>query len=210
MKKIFFVSTGRCGTRRIYEILKEKCPGTVVRHQMPCSRLANIVGNLMYIFGQSDRIKKIFCNIILARHPHKKHFISCDPLTAMMIPYQEILNPNTMVIHVYRPKNTFADSFFRRSRTRVKSLIAHNFIPFWQIGVWPLENILNKNIKNKYIRVHELKYDFFQKQYSKNPNFKQITMEEVFKSDFLEKTINLFLNQNLSISNKDLAIISNH
>jgi flavodoxin len=49
-KILIFVSTGRCGTKRIAEILKEKLPEDkfAVQHQMNISRIANILGNLMY------------------------------------------------------------------------------------------------------------------------------------------------------------------
>ena len=48
MRKLIFVSTGRCGTKRIYELLSQYLMKNVsVVHQMNFSRLANVLGTIM-------------------------------------------------------------------------------------------------------------------------------------------------------------------
>jgi hypothetical protein len=209
VKKIIFVSTGRCGTRRIYEILKLKCPNIVVQHQMKKSRLANIIGNIMYYLGQSDHVKTILYDQVINQYVKKDFFISTDPLTAMVIPEHEVLNPYTMIVHIYRDRKEFADSIFKISRKRVRSFIAHNFIPFWQISILPFENVLNKKILDKYMKVCDMKNKYFEEKYSKNPNYIHMPMNEVFDSSFLQNTINCFCDENITVSAKELSQKSN-
>ena len=50
MKHLLFVSCGRCGTVRLAQILRKKLPVEkyAVVHQMKYSRLANVIGNILY------------------------------------------------------------------------------------------------------------------------------------------------------------------
>jgi len=209
MKKVIFVSTGRCGTKRIFEILRGKSENISVRHQMSVSRLANVLGNLIYFLGTGEQVKKkLYCSI-LKRHARRNCFVCTDPLVAMIIPESMIRDKDTMIIHITRPGKEFARSFFKISRTRVKSFIAHNFIPFWQINVYPLENLMNKRILQKYESVCAMKNQYFQKQYAQNPNYRQVNMSEVFSGSFLETTINDFLGEAICISREELAKKSN-
>ena len=87
MKKLLFASTGRCGTKRIAQILSKYLPEefTVV-HQMPFSRLANFAGNMLFYLGPSEKLKHLLFNSITSRYRQETHFICSDPLTAMLIP----------------------------------------------------------------------------------------------------------------------------
>lgn len=209
MKKIIFVSTGRCGTKRIYEILNDKSENFECVHQMPISRLVNIIANIMYVLTSWNQAKKkIYCSII-KKYSKNKNFICSDPLTAMIIPEEVIIDKNTMIIHIIRPKRDFARSFLKITRKRLNSFIAHNFIPFWQISILPLENILNKKILFKYMKLSDIKNQFFKEQYSKNPNYKRIMMNDLFETGFMEDTINTFFKESIQISKKELFKKSN-
>ncbi|PLX16888.1 MAG: hypothetical protein C0599_14465 [Salinivirgaceae bacterium] len=210
-KILIFVSTGRCGTTRLGEILREKLPADKyqVEHQVSISRLANVLGNLMYYIGNSERIKKWIFNKLLRKYAKGKHFISTDPLTAMVIP-KEILNrKETYIIHVTREPKSFAKSFYNFSRGRALSFIAHNFVPLWQPTVWPLENIVNPKIQKKYERVNWLKNRWFEKQYSSLSNYHKIPFEEIFEGKLLQETVNKCLGENLTITDEDLGKKSN-
>ncbi len=209
MKKIIFVSTGRCGTKRIFEILKDKSPNFECIHQVSLSRPANVIGNVMFALGSWERVKLKIYTSIVKKYSSNRNFVSSDPLTAMMIPKRMIMDDNTMIVHILRPKRDFAVSFFKISRKRFKSFIAHNFIPFWQIGILPLENLLNKKIFYKYVKLCDIKNQYFVTQYSINPNFKTITMEDIFKSSFIEDLINNFFNEKIQISKNELSKKSN-
>ena len=210
MKKMIFVSTGRCGTTRITQIFKKYLPDEFsIQHQMPFSRLANIIGNILFYIGQSEEIKYRLYEFITSKYSRRKFFICTDPLTSIVIPKEFINSEDVCIIHIIREPKEFAESFFKFSRGKLKSFIAHNFIPFWQIGVWPLENLLNINIKKKYKKVAELKNEYFVKKYSSNPNFIKIEMDEVFNSNFLKDIIYNYFNQDILISEEDLKIKAN-
>ena len=210
MKKLIFISTGRCGTKRIAQILNKHLPEefTVV-HQMPFSRLANLVGNLFFYLGSSEKIRHLLYNFITSKYRRGKHFICSDPLTAMIIPKAYVDLEDVCIVHIVRDAETFADSFFNLSRQRFNSFIAHNLIPFWQIGIWPLENWLNPEIKKKYRKIAELKNNYFTETYSSNPNYVRIEMLQIFNSDFLSKIIFKLFNYEVIIPPNELKIKAN-
>ena len=209
MKKLIFVSVGRCGTKRLTEILQDKSKDISVTHQMPISRAANIIGNILYLTGAGGVIKKKIYTHIIRTHSKGKNFICTDPLTAMMIPENLIKDDNIMIVHIIRSKKPFAKSFFKISRTRFKSFIAHNIIPFWQIGIFPLENSLNKKILLKYEQLCDRKNQYFTETYSRNPHYIQISMNELFSTSCIERIVNNFFDENIHISKEELSIRSN-
>jgi hypothetical protein len=212
MKKyLLFVSCGRCGTTRLAEILKEKLPADryAVVHQMHYSRLANIIGNLMYYFKGSERIKNFLYLRVIAKYQQNKNFISTDPLTAMIIPKSISASSNCYIIYIQREHDGFAKSMFSFSRKRIKSFIAHNFVPFWQLGIYPFENVLHKNIIHKYRRVSEIKEKFFLKQYEAQPNYYKLTMSELFSTNKLKQIISETVGENIQISSEELKKKSN-
>jgi hypothetical protein len=210
MKKLIFVSAGRCGTTRITQILKEYLPVEFsIQHQMPFSRLANIIGNIFFYIGQSEKFKKYLYKFITSRYSQRKYFICTDSLTSMIIPKEYIESEDVYIVHILREPKEFAESFFNFSRKKLKSFIAHNFLPFWQIGIWPLENILNSNIREKYGKVAEIKNRYFSDKYSLNPNYLQVDMDEIYNSSFLKDIIYNFFNHNIQITEEDLKIKAN-
>lgn len=210
-KKMFFVSNGRCGTTRIQEILNNHLDDTdfTVKHQMRYSRIANIIGNITYLNGNYEWVKeKIFKNII-KKYDAKKNFISTDPLTSMLIPQSYAFSNKVAIVHVVRESNSFANSFIKLSKTNFGSFVAHNLIPFWQISIFPFERIWNRNIKQKYINLNEEKNHWFEKKYSKNPNYIKINMKKLFTNNYLESIINDFFDTKIHVSKEELKIKSN-
>jgi len=210
MKRLIFVSTGRCGTARIAQLLREKLSDKYsVVHQMRYSRLANIVGNVMLYVGESNSIKRLLYEFIVSRYDRRTHSVSTDPLTSMIIPKEYIFSPEVCIVHIIRDDTSFARSFFSFSRSRLISFIAHNFVPFWQPDIWPLENILNRNIGKKYQGVWRLKNTFFSEKYSVNPNYYQVKMENIFATPVLQDIVNGFFEESISVSAGDLSIRAN-
>ncbi len=210
MKRLIFVSTGRCGTARIAQLLREKLSDKYsVVHQMRYSRLANIIGNVMLHVGESNSIKRLLYEFIVSRYDGRTHFVSTDPLTAMIIPDNYIFSPEVCIVHIIRDDTSFARSFFSFSRSRLISFIAHNFVPFWQPGIWPFENLLNKNVCKKYEKVSKIKNKYLYDNYSKNKNYLKINMSELFSSNALQNIINHFFNENIKITKGDLEIKAN-
>ena len=208
---LFFISCGRCGTTRIAEILRKALPSEkyAVVHQMKYSRIANVIGNLMYYFGESERIKELLYFKIINRNRNDRHLISTDPLTAMIIPKCLTNNPANFIIHIQRKHDVFAESMYSFSHSRFKSFVAHNFVPFWQIGVLPLENAFNKNIKKKYKNVSIVKNHIFWNKYKNQKNYLIINMNELFSSNFIQNFIRLIFDENIVILDEDLKHKSN-
>jgi len=209
-KMLFFVSTGRCGTLRISQILRAALPKNfVIRHQMPGSALANIVGNIMLQTRPSRMIKRAIFRSVVLRHAAEGHFISTDPLTAMMIPEHLVRSADIGIVHVLRDHEAFAHSFLRWTRTRRRSWVAHNLVPFWQPGLWPLENAMNKNILGTYARISKMKNAWFTQQYSHNPFYRRMAMEDMFGSSLLERIIREFFEIDVTIDLRQLQEKSN-
>ena len=210
MKKLIFVSTGRCGTKRIAQILRKYLPNEFsVVHQMRFSRLANLIGNLLYYISVSDKVKTEVYNMIISRYSRGSYFICSDPLSAMIIPKNLVDSDDVCIVHIVRDSGFFAESFFKLSRSRPGSFVAHNFIPLWQIGLLPVENILSQNILEKYKGIAEKKNNFFRKTYSCNPNFLQVDMPDIFKTNTLSKIIYNFFDYKMIIPEEELKIKSN-
>lgn len=207
MKKLIFVSTGRCGTKRIAQILRKYLPEEfAVVHQMPLSRLANFLGNIFFYTGPSEKIKQLLYYLVTSKYSRGKHFICSDPLTSMIIPKKDVHSQDVCIVHIEREAQAFAESFFGLSRKRLTSFIAHNFIPFWQIGLWPLENCLNPKVKDKYMKIAEIKNNYFAQAYSSNPNYKKMEMETVFSPDFLNALIHDCFHYKAAIPAQELKI----
>lgn len=210
MKKLIFISTGRCGTKRIYEILDKVVPDDVaVVHQMKLSRLANILGTISIISKGKVESPNFYHSLIKPHTKNKSAFISTDPLSAMILPNETILSKNTCIVHISRQSDSFAHSFFKLSRSRPGSFIAHNFVPFWQPGLYPLENIFNSDIIEKYKYINELKNKYFREKYKINPKYIEISYPDIFNSNFLENIMKSFLGIDILLTDSDLQMRSN-
>lgn len=211
MKQLWFISTGRCGTKRIAEILDEHLPGDAfaVQHQMDISRLSNVLGNVMYYTGSWEWLKKRLYRHVIRKYAKEKPFICSDPLISMIIPREALSDPDIHIVHIVRDREEFAGSFFRFTRKRFLSFFAHNFVPFWQIGVLPLENILNPRIREKYKRVWQIKNDWLRDSYESSPNYRRLSMEEIFSGDRLSRLIREVFEYPLEVTEDQLRIRSN-
>ena len=208
---MFFVSTGRCGTKRVAEILQQVLPSAYsVMHQTKYARLANILGNMRYYFPVFAHLTEPLYYYIMKKNSRDgSHIISTDPLTSMIIPEALIKSPSTAIIHIVRDEDAFARSIYRFTRTRKKSFIAHNMIPLWQPSLWPLENLMSKSILEKYRKIHRQKNVYLSKRYAENPNYKKVTMEKIFSNGFLSQLVSGFFKHDISIPLADLKIKAN-
>jgi len=205
-----FVSTGRCATKRIAEVLRAELPSSLeVRHQMPVSGMANIVGNLLFWTGSGEKVRQTVYDAILRRYAQDKDFICTDPLISMLIPDKYIFSDQTAIIHVIRNRESFARSFLRYTRQHYPSLVAHNLIPFWQPGLYPFENFFNKDILKKYARIADTKNEWFFKRYSRNPNYRKIDMDALFDSPVLEQIVADFWGLDIRIDHSVWSVRAN-
>jgi len=206
MKHLLFISSGRCGTVRLTQILKEKLPEEkyAVVHQMKYSRLGNVIGNILYYTKGLEHLKEKLYPAIVADYHKGRHFICTDPLTAMIIPQSILENNETYIVHLQRDHDEFARSMVALTRKRWQSRIAHNLIPFWQPGIMPLENQLRDGIHGRYRRVSLKKNQYFFHKCGHLRNYYHIGMKELFGSDRLAKIIKETLGETIDITQADL------
>ena len=207
MKFLLFLSCGRCGTVRLAQLLREKLPEGeyAVVHQMKYSRIANVVGNIIYRSNRFDCIKEKLYLSTISKYRKGRHFVCLDPLTAMIIPKKIVEKPDTHLIHIQRDHDSFARSMVNLSRKRLKSLIAHNLIPFWQPRLLPLENYCRRIPHKRYIEISILKNQYFINKYAKLKNYHHIDMNDIFKLNQLSELISITIGESIDITKADLS-----
>lgn len=205
---LIFVSTGRCGTTKVAHLLKQKLPEDSfdIYHQIGSSRIANIIGNVMFKFGAIEKVKEILFNWALNQMINSNNLIFTDPLHSMVIPKSIYTSPNVCIVQIERSPSGFAESFFRFSRKKKNSFIAHNFIPFWQPRLLPFENLFSRRIITKYSLISKEKNAFFSKIYMKNPNYKYVDFKDLFEKDVLKQIVDNFFNTDISIESEELQV----
>lgn len=211
VKTLLIVSTGRCGTTRIYELLKSRLPEKefYVTHQQRGSRWANVMGHILLWLGGGEKIKERLYRRLVLKRAGGRNTVVCDPLLSMIIPKTAVEDASVHFLHVVRDEKGFANSMFSFSRKKLKSFIAHNFIPFWQPGLWPLENLLSPRIRSKYAKISDRKNKFIQSHLAQSDNFTQRVMADVFSNGMLERIVNKVFMISISIAKKDLLQRSN-
>lgn len=204
MKTILVISTGRCGNHRIAQILQEKLNGYTVTNKLRYSRIAYVIGNMMYHFGEWQWLKKKIYNFMIKPVKKGKGLVNIDGRSNMVVPDEVILQKDILVLHIEREAKSFSKSMFKFSRANLTNLLAHNFVPFWQLNLLPLENLLNKNVLKRYEKLSVIKNKFFREKFSKNPNYTYVRFEEVFKDNILSDIVNSFFNENININEDEL------
>jgi len=209
MKIIIIVSTGRCGTTRITEILSKYLPSSYAAiHQGEISRLCNVLGTFMMKHGQVEWLKKLLFKSLLPKD--LDGFVITDPLISLVIPKEYVLSRKVAILHLTRDGKDFGKSFYRFTRTKKKSFIAHNFIPFWQPEVFLFENMIKgEKMMSKYEQVAQKKNNYFQKIYAQNPFYKKLDMNVAFTTNELENFTNTFLKTSITIPLNEFTQKSN-
>src|SRR5690554_6550999 len=97
-----FVSTGRCGTKRLQEILNRHLGARkdCVKHQVGVSRFANVMGHLMFFVGSLEKLKERLFAQAMKTCTESDHYISSDPLVSTVIPKTILAHPNTHIVHL--------------------------------------------------------------------------------------------------------------
>ena len=161
----------------------------------------------MYYIGSIEWLKTwIFSTIYKT---DSGGLIVTDPLSSMCLPREIYNNGETLILHIYREESSFAVSMFNLTRRRLFSFIAHNFIPLWQIGLWPLENLINPRIKKHYELICRKKNEWFKSQFGHLKNYRSIDMEQLFTSGFIEKILFEHFHIQVKIEDEQLKIKSN-
>jgi len=184
-KVIFFLTTGRTGTKKIAGYLQELCPPEVaVDHQTPGARFINVLANMHYHGFPAGKIITKKIQAILAKHKDKEYYINCDPLLSFGLCCVDFTELEVAFVHIQRKTDDFAKSMINWQFSKAKSYIAHNFVPFWQPGIWPFEHIVhfyNKEwMKLKYRQVWQIKNRIFEKEFRDKYPYLKVEFGELF------------------------------
>jgi len=98
-KTLIIVSTGRCGTKRLYEIFLENLNNDEfkVNHQVKCARIANILGNIILILPFLNFLKNWLYNNFFTKLSKGKNYVTTDPLVSLIIPKSKIHSKDGIV-----------------------------------------------------------------------------------------------------------------
>ena len=210
MKSMVFVSTGRCGTVRLSQVLGQYLPDSFfVAHQLPMSRLINMVGNLTYGWKTADRIRRQCYRWLLADCPTDRYLVLTDPLSSMMIPDHWVYSNDVAIVHITREPMAFGRSIYRLSRSRWKSWIGHIMVPFWQPGLLPMENLIRSDIIKRYAHIGKWKNEYFEGRYENNPNYRKLDMTEIFGTDTVSQLIDDFFGFEMTIPFSEWSVKAN-
>ena len=201
-EKTYILSTGRCGTSYLYKFFNKNFPELKLTHQLPGSRLINIIGNLpLPLKTRANIIKFLF-------HLFNKNYLlnsTLDPLRSLSI-FTIIKNDHrrkAKIIHLVRDPRDFVTSFMNWKSQSLSKSILHYLIPFWQPfpkgeGFNYFRWIFMSKFK-KFCWVWYYKNTLF-KQLQSNQDYKLVKMEDIIKND---KTITEIL-QFLELEDKTL------
>jgi hypothetical protein len=210
MKSMVFVSTGRCGTLRLSQILGQYLPDSFfVAHQLPKSRLINIIGNLTYDWKTADRIRRQCFRWLLSDCPTDGYLVLTDPLSSMMIPDCWVYSSDVAIVHITREPLAFGRSIYRLSRSRWKSWIGHIIVPFWQPGLLPMENLIRNDIIQRYAHIGKWKNGYLEKRYGANPNYRKMKMADIFGTDIVSRLINDFFGFKMAVPDSEWSVRAN-
>jgi len=184
-KVAFFLTTGRTGTKKLAAYFGEFSPPQVaVDHQTRDARIINILANMHYHGFPVNKSINSKIHTILMNHQDNEYYINCDPLLSFALSCVDFTGFDVRFIHIERKVDDFARSMINWQFTKMKSYVAHNFVPFWQPDIWPFEHMVhlyNKvRLRNKYREVWGIKNRCFEIEFREKHPYLKIKFEELF------------------------------
>jgi len=132
---VFFLSTGRTGSRSIAAILGEAYPGVEAHHVPSGSRFLNVVGTLRSYRWFPDALLTALFAVLRGRSLsacRATHYIDSNPYYYAFPDLLARRIPHARFVHVVRDPRTCVPSFLNWRRHRAKSWMAAHLIPFWE------------------------------------------------------------------------------
>ena len=139
-KKIIVLSTGRAGSTFISHLISAQIEGQSL-HQGRCSRTLNILGNVGLCFGMENSVKgllRLILNCAGRMGSTTDPLLSC-PLTLLFSQHSEI--KYYKILHLVRDPRDFVSSFMNWRRQRLRRMVLHHWVPFWQPNPWGTRDV---------------------------------------------------------------------
>ncbi len=132
---VFIVSTGRAGTKALTGFLNRRFPEVHCEHQPPGSRPIHILSNraAQGRYPMQKLQKRVLADKLDAiKASPGQVYVETNSMSWLAARTLAEELDNTTIIQVVRDPRTFVPSMLDWKRTRWKSWVGHNFIPYWQ------------------------------------------------------------------------------
>ena len=192
------LSTGRTGTKKLGQVFS-RLPGKriIAEHQVDVSRKVNILANMRWAGLPVQPVLFETLHRWINRERDCDLYINTDPLISCAMTEDIIQQYGIYLIHVVRHPLAFAQSFTNLQFSRLKSFLAHNFVPFWQPMLRPFEHVMHLYDRDylirKYLGVWLLKNQYFYRTYGHIERYMPICFERLFDPSQSASVINHLL-----------------
>ncbi len=134
---VIILSTGRAGTNFLSRLLTSLGIGNI-SHQGKFSRTANIVGNIGLCPGFEEWSKNILRHMLGGVD---RMGSTADPL--LSIAHILLLDHNKQrsrpkILHIVRDPRNFVTSFMNWRKQKLRRMVLHHLVPFWQPNPWSM------------------------------------------------------------------------
>jgi hypothetical protein len=207
--RIYFLSTGRVGTKFLYNLFKEKYPEIKLGHQSHWSRFFNIIGNFPLKKHHFSLISFLFSFLRKQKIPSS----TIDPLLTMSL-YVYLHNnqamENTDIVHLIRDPRDFVSSFINWKNQSYKRYILHHMIPFWQPNPFFHDNYslmqwLRMSKFEHFCWIWNYKNNLLMNIFGNNSSYHRFRMEDLTDKDNGQKELKRLFNLlGLPIKNENI------
>jgi hypothetical protein len=209
MPKAFYIlSTGRCGTTFLSEMIALNDPGLGKLHQLPDSKWLNVRANIALA---NKRIRKTFVSSLSRKYDHVLPSSTTDPLRSLAYTFylrhladkHPKLKENIFIIHLVRDPRNFVSSFMNWKNRKLSGKIAHHLTPFWM----PEPPMIKKCSMSKFEHfcwIWERKNRLFYEEFAWFQGYHRFKMEDLYPgSEKLQHLLQLLLEKEEVITQTD-------
>ena len=131
---IFFISTGRTGTKFFSNFFSTYAVGVDAYHTSRFTRVLNVLGNMYWHKLVSRSAMKKFWKLLKFNgiQSHRSRYLECNPYYYNMIDIVAEFFPDAKFVFIIRLPKSFIISHIKWERQRWQSIIANRLVPFWQ------------------------------------------------------------------------------
>lgn len=131
---IFFISTGRTGTKFFSNFFSDYAFDVASYHTSRFTRILNVLGNMYWKKILSRTTMKTLWKLFKYGEieSHRLRYLECNPYYYNMIDIVADFFPDAKFVFLIRFPRAFIISHIRWERQRWQSIIANRLVPFWQ------------------------------------------------------------------------------
>lgn len=209
-KVVFFISTGRTGTKSLAGFFSEYYNNVESHHQPRYSRFINVFSN-MYLSNiyPHELLRKFVYKYKLPDilSCEKEYYIEANTMNYAIADIIRELDKEIYIIHLIRDPRSFVTSYINWIQNRALSKIANRAIPFWHAngvlaGQVKLAEWISMSEFERICWFWKFENEVILKMNRDYPNFLSIRFEDLFKTDTLNQLQTLLSFVDLKFENK--------